>query len=111
MPIQVARVIGEVRRVTQDTNPDAPRNSNQDIRAAANMAVQDIRRVRPDLFLGMFDAVPDLITASSLDIEDMFLSPLVHLTVAYVMMASNEYNVDGAAANFLSLGRAQLGGA
>lgn len=110
MAIAVKRVIAEVRRVMQDTRLDAPRNTDQSIRGAMNMALQDMRRVRPDLFLSGLHTVPDLITQTTVPVEAMFISPLVHLTVAYVMMASNEYNNNGAAANFLTLGRGQLGG-
>jgi hypothetical protein len=110
--IQVARVVGEVRRVLQDLDPDRPRHNDSAIKGAMYLALQDMRRMRPDVFLGIMDAVPDPLSTSvtEVNIDAMFTSPLVHLTTAYLMMTNSEYNQDGSAANFLALARMQLMG-
>jgi hypothetical protein len=109
MTLNVFHVIAEVRRVLQDdANLDDPRNTDDEIRAAMNMALADFRRARPDIFVGQMSTLPDLVTVDTIEIEDMFLTPLVHITTAYVMMQTNEYAQDGTAANLLALARSQL---
>ncbi len=110
--IQVARVLAEVRRILQDSHPDQPRDNDAAVRAAMAMALQDMRRMRPDVFLGMLSAVPDLADQSvtQVDIEAMFITPLVMITASHLLMQNDEYNRDGSSANLLALGRTQLVG-
>lgn len=107
--INLFRVIAEVRRIHQDdADLDNPRNSDADIRGAMYLGLADMRRHRPDAFVGQLVTLPDVSAVDSIPLEEMLITPLVNLTAAYVYIQNSEYVEDGTAAALLSLASAQL---
>lgn len=106
--ILVRDIIVEVRRVLQDESEEAPRNTNGSIRGSIRMALADVRRLRPDAMSASLHNRIDLQEETTLDIEEMFFSPIVHLSAAYVLLQNDELARDGLANNLISFGKQQL---
>jgi hypothetical protein len=111
--ITVARVIGEVRRLLKDQDPDNPRHDDADLRGAMALALFEMRRLRPDAFLSVgLATVSDLADQSvtQFDVESIFLMPMVMMTVGFLQIENDEYAEDGVAGGLLSLARNALVG-
>lgn len=111
MAVQVARVIAEVRRLTQDSGyGQDQRSSDVEIRGAMNLALSDMRRARPDYFLGNLAPLVDVQDAVTISVDDYMFTPICMVTAGYLLMEVDEYSDDGTARNFVALGRQQMGG-
>lgn len=111
MTITVANIVEEVRRLARDRDVgEHQRFSDDDIRGAMRMTISDVRRMRPDAFIGSLTANPDPRVEETLDLEEFFFTPIVYLTLAYVLMENDEHARDSMSNNLVALGRAQLAG-
>jgi len=113
VPVEVPSVILEVRRIMQDKGAGRDqRSSDYEIRGALNLTLADIRRARPDFFIGSLGTsqLPDARDVDTLDIDEYMFTPISLVTAGYMLLEVDEYTDDGTAANILALGRQQIGG-
>lgn len=109
MTLIVSQIIDETRRILSDRGvAEKRRNKDADIRGAMRLAISDMRRVRPDLFVGSLQTLPDMMVVDQVDIEDWLFTPMAFLTTGYVLMQNDQFSQDGTAAGMLSAGKAQL---
>ena len=109
MTLVVSQIIDETRRILADNGvADKQRNTDAAIRSAMRMSLSDFRRLRPDLFIGALDALPDITVVDTLDIEDWLFSAFAFLTTGYVLLQNDQFSQDGTASNLINAGKAQL---
>jgi hypothetical protein len=105
----VSHIIAAVRDVLQDD--DEERYKDDRLIRGLNLAVRDMRRVRPDFFIGRFSEPVWQATA----LTDVYPYPEVTFpsVVKYVSgwaeLADDEYTTDGRAAGLLGAFRTDLG--
>ena len=101
-----------VRGVVQDRDGD--RYTARDLAEAFTMALGEVKRTRPDAFIGARRDASILVTEASLDgefpLDELFISPVVNLTVGYLQLRDEQYVVDGQATGLLARGGALLSG-
>ena len=84
-----ADIIGQARELLQDTT--AVRYSDASLMVYANDAVQLIRKVRPDVFLGQYKTAISLYqTADTFPIGIEFVQAVRDFVVAYANMRESE---------------------
>lgn len=106
----VADMISQVRTLLQDTMVEF-RYSDTDIVNAINQGTLEMRRVRPDLFLGRFDALPVYTTSSTTDliaIDDQYKMALLYYVVSIIQFRDEEETTDSRAAAFMNKFSSQL---
>jgi len=105
-------VITRARRILQDENASNYRYSDQSLVDAANDAVLEVRRTRPDLMLRVSFNPSDVTLADialvSPPVEDMYFQSLVYITVGYQMLRDDEFSKDSRAIAMLNKGLSQL---
>lgn len=97
-----ADYLTEARRLLQDET--APyRYPDVDMLGALNLAVLEARRLRPDLFLSNFSALPNVsTTGSAISIEPMYQSALVYYVVGRMELRDAEDDKDARASNLMN---------
>lgn len=106
--IRTREIINQVRRVMQDTSPNSPRTSDEDIRAAISLALSDVRRMRPDLFYPAPDVYIDAYTAEEIPLEGFILSPLAYITAAHAVTSMDQMAKAGLGENYMNIGKTAL---
>lgn len=101
----VANYITEARALLQDQT--APyRYSDDEIVRALNMAIQDARRVRAELFQAYFDlSLPQYssgATGATVDIDPMYRTSFLFYIVGAMQLRDQEDTTDARASNFLN---------
>lgn len=108
-------VVTEARVLLQDTDSTSYRNSNANLLAIYNRALQALARVRPDACYDLYSAnslnVPELVESSpgsgqtawtdNFGLEMQFFNPLVSYIVGVAEIIDDEYSEDGRAALML----------
>ncbi len=112
----LAAVIKQVRYQMQDEDASNYRYTDERLVDTLNMALLDVWRLRPDLFLAAGwklteYTVANLSDSTMLPIDDIYFSTVVKLIVGYVELENDSVTPDGKAATMLSTARAELQGA
>lgn len=83
------------------------RYSDATLVAALGYAVLEARRIRPDLFIGRFDAIPSYTTTTmntqAVAIDEQYRLPFVHFIVGHVQFSDDEPTQDSRAAGFMQM--------
>jgi hypothetical protein len=112
----MARLINEVftqiRFIAQDERSESYRHSDEKIMAYFNSAVEDVRRIRPDLFLAsavssLWEPIPtfttdDLDNDTEIPIDTMYFSALVDYIAGHLDIEDDEFANDGRAIALLN---------
>jgi hypothetical protein len=100
--------VTSARRVLQDTITPY-RYADADMIEALNIAVLEARRVRPDLFLDNFDALPSYTALSDpVLIEPMYKPAFVYYLIGRMEVRDDEAASDSRAGQFLNKFLGQL---
>jgi hypothetical protein len=118
-PRSVANLLARVRQVLQDEDQENYRYPTSDLVGYYNDAMFETQRLRPDLFIGKWDAIPQVDEASDTDysVVDFALSPIYFLAVVDFVagrteLRDDEFAVDGRAMTLMnSLSQKLMGGA
>lgn len=106
----VGELVLRVRETLQDADSD--RYTDQRIIAALNLGILDMRRQRPDLFIGRYGEPTYQIgtdTAVSFDLPEISIPPLTSYAVGWIEMSDDEYSEDGRAIAMLKKFSEDLG--
>lgn len=104
----VSDYVAAVRVLLQDET--APfRYSDSSIVLALNMAMFDVQRLRPDLFMNL-TAVPSftVVDSTAVSMDEAYRNAVVYLTSGFVQLRDEEATQDARAGAFLAGGRSQL---
>lgn len=102
-----ATQIAGLRQILNDV--DAVRWTDEDLMRYANEAVREIRRVRPDLFLGMYNQnLPTYLLSDDFPVDDLYLKYLDDYIIHRAHMREEEYVDDQRAMAFLATFRGGL---
>jgi hypothetical protein len=105
----VSDLMAAVRDVLQDD--DADRYSDARLLRGLNLGILDLRRVRPDHFIGRYSE-PTWQASALTDVfplPEVVVPSLVKYVSGWVELADDEYTQDGRAAGLLSAFRTDLG--
>ena len=91
-------LVARARETLRDFDKD--RFTDDRIVAALNLGILDIRRSRPDFFIGRYAAPTFQITTliAVFDLPDAIIPPLIQYAVGWIETADDEYSTDGRAA-------------
>lgn len=104
----VSDYLTEARALMQDTVVPY-RYADADLIRALNIGLLECRRIRPDLFIGRMDAVPDYTTTGQTVVFDQqYRSALVYYIVGRAGIRDDEPDADQRASAFLNKFLAQL---
>ena len=96
-----------IREILNDV--DAVRWSDTDLMRYGNECVREIRRIRPDLFLGTYgQAIPTYVLADTFPLDVEYLKYLDDYMIHRAHMREEEYVDDQRAVAFLATFRAGL---
>ena len=112
-------VVDETRRILQDTVDTAPggfRYENEAYITALNFGIIEMRRIRPDIFVGKYDqplpkytiAELDALPATIIALNDQWISPLTAYMAGWIETTDDEFTVDNRAGLFLQRFTTQL---
>jgi hypothetical protein len=109
--MQVADIVANVRDILQDRDDDARRYKDDSLIRGLNMAVLEIRRVRPDYFIGAYhNSVTQYSKLESeIQLPDTCLPSLVKYLAGWAELRDDEYTTDGRAAALLQAFATDLG--
>lgn len=102
---KISDAILQARQLVQDTRTASLRHSDEKLIGYFNSAMSDVRKLRPDLFLGTSSAslwtdIP-FFTVSNLPddfpLDTQYFSPVVDYVAGMVGMEDDEYSNDGRA--------------
>lgn len=96
--------VADARLLLQDS-VDAPyRYSDELLLDGLNTGIYEARRLRPDLFLDRFDALPQFTTVdtTAVDIDAQFRRAFVYFIAAHAHMTDEEETEDSRATNFMT---------
>lgn len=100
--VTVQDFIDQARSMLLD-NGAVKRYSDQQLIDGLNNALLEARRLRPDLFIGAFDAVPQYtVLGSAVAVDQMYRPPLVYYMVGHCQLADDEASEDARASAFMS---------
>jgi hypothetical protein len=98
----VSDYISEARVLLEDTVEDY-RYSDAELRSALNIGLLEARRLRPDLFLGRFSALPSYSSNSdAVVIDDQYRASLLWYVVGHAQLRDDEGGQDQRAASFIA---------
>lgn len=102
----VGQYLDEARRLLQDEYASAYRYPDKDLVEALNIGLMEARRLRPDLFLPLFD-VPFVDTAGTIDktakitLDPMYRPSLIYYVVGRAQLRDDEPTTDQRAGGLL----------
>ena len=102
----IGDIITEVRGILQDRDMSSLRYSDEDLYAAFNSSLDELKRLRPDAFFGsaydpaVIYSVSDAGTV--LPVSPQFFTPMVYFIAGYAELRDDQFTVDGRAAILLS---------
>lgn len=113
MAITPSTILQTARDLLQDTVSGAYRYSDDDLYRAMNMALQNARRVRPDLFLwnGVLSEPPRVNSGNAgtpLSIDSQFEDAFVMYVTGAAELREDQFTNDGRAATLLNQFRSAL---
>lgn len=105
----VSEILAQVRDVLQDE--DGERYTTPSLIRCLNLAVMQLRSLRPDYFVGTYHLQVQRVTNlnEDLPLQDDLLGPLAQYVAGWAEMRDNEFTTDGRAAILLKSFEAQLG--
>lgn len=119
----VADALNDARALLQDTGADnnPVRYSQDDLVAYFNSALIELRRLRPDAFLALYDVVPGEVdipayntgqdlTAEAFPVDLQFFTPVVFFITGMAELRDDEFTVDGRAVTVMQQFEAKLTG-
>jgi hypothetical protein len=108
----ISDCIGRARALLQDTLENAHRYSDADLLAYFNDALYELKRIRPDAWIGQYGEDLTLYASSDLTTEvpfpSTYFAPVVYYIVGMAELRDDEFAVDGRAATLLSTFERQL---
>lgn len=107
--VQVGEFIAAARVLLQDTAAGSYRYSDADITNALHMGLLEMRRLRPDLFIGR--AVNQLnytLTTDVVAIDNQYRTALLYYIVGWTSLRDAEEQTDPRAAALMSVFASQL---
>jgi hypothetical protein len=110
--MRVQDVIDQARDFLQDRDPDpAYRYSDVSLVRLINLSMYEIRRVRPDYFIGAYEVpVPQYsLMLSEIQVPETALPAIVKYIVGMAELRDDEYTTDGRAAALLQAFSVDLG--
>ena len=107
--MQVQALVDTVRDFLQDA--DKTRYSDASLIRALNLAILDVRRLRPDYFIGMYYTETPVYSSvtDQLLVPDQLFPALVKYVTGLAEMRDDEYTADGRASVFLKAFSTDLG--
>jgi hypothetical protein len=112
MSFSLASVLRQVRTIIQDE--DGERYTNQQLIDALNMAIAEMKRIRPDItslhgtVTGYPFSVGDANDRVLLPVDDEYLAPVVGFISGWVELSDDEFTVDSRASQLLQRFQTQL---
>jgi hypothetical protein len=102
-------VIEHARDVLQDLDGD--RYSDVSLIRCLSQGVQEVRRLRPDFFIGRYYEVSDgpISMEEYINLPLFLFSPLMNYVVGMAEMRDDEFTTDSRAVTMLTMFRQQLG--
>jgi hypothetical protein len=109
--MKVGEIIDYVRDILQDRDDAVRRYPDDSLIRNLNLAVLEIRRVRPDYFIGAFGApvVQYSLPATEVQLPETCIPSLVKYVAGMAELRDDEYTTDGRAAALLQAFGADLG--
>lgn len=108
----IGDIIGEARVFIQDTEAATQRNSDEELLEYLNNGIYEIRRLRPDFFVNIFETdVPQYTTAqltTEYPLDGQTTQALAYFIAANEQVKDDEYAVEGRAAGLMALFRQNL---
>jgi hypothetical protein len=105
----VSEVIRQARVLVQDNDAVAYRYSDAEFLDAINMALLEMRRIRPELMRSYFSAgVPTLTSADNIPVDEQYRTAVLYYTCGQVQLRDDENTQDARASQFLQKFTAQL---
>lgn len=112
MPRKISDAITETRIVLQDTVVPY-RYSDSDLIRYLNNSLAEMRRIRPDLFVGRFTMQLPVYDETETDepfpVGDMYFPATVNYMVAMSEMRNDQSTVDNRASIFMQIFASQMG--
>jgi hypothetical protein len=105
----VQQYVTTARALLQDTVVPY-RYSDANLAIGLSLGFLEARRLRPDLFLGRFDNIPNFTTVDStaVDMDEQYRVPLLYYMVGHVQLFDEEDTQDARAAVFLNKFTSQM---
>jgi hypothetical protein len=109
--MQVGEVIDYVRDILQDRDNAVRRYPDDSLIRNLNLAVLEVRRVRPDYFIGAFAAPVTRYSSADTEVQlpETCIPSLVKYVAGMAELRDDEYTTDGRAAALLQAFSADLG--
>lgn len=109
----VGTALEEVRWILQDLSPTQNyRYPDEQLLTYFNRALQEIRRLRPDLYIGRFGTGLPKYTSDDLDLvfpfSMMYYQPVIEYIAGFAELRDDEFTVDGRAGLLLNKFREHL---
>jgi len=106
----VAKYVTSARVLLQDTYAGSYRYSDAELVLALSFAILEARRIRPDLFLDRFDALPAFTVndSTAVVIDEQYRVAFLYYIVGHAQLRDDENTTDARASVFLNKFVAQL---
>ena len=99
----ISELLSQVRYILQDTVATSYRYPDADLLAHFNSAIYELKRLRPDVWLGlygedlpMYSTAYDL-TTTEIPFPSIFFQPVVLFVAGYAELRDDEFTVDNRA--------------
>ncbi len=108
MPKTIQNILTETRFLLQDS-VEPYRNTDVAILDIINSAMYELKRVRPDVWLGSYGAPLPQYTDTAIDLaqevpfDQLFFRPFIYYIVGSIELQDDEFAVDGRAAAMLRM--------
>ncbi len=112
MPLNtVGQYVAQARVLLQDEGA-VKRYTDGQLKDAIGLGLLEARRLRPDMFIGRSNAVPDITSASNdgttLDFDQQYRLGLVYWVTGYMMLREDESGETAKAAQYITTFKQQL---
>jgi len=104
----VDKYVALARTLLQDTYDGPYRYSDAELAIGLSLALQETRRIRPDLFLNKSVQTFTTNDATVVNMDEMYRVPLVYYMCGHVQLRDNEEVQDQRAAAFFGLFHAKM---
>lgn len=110
----VSTVVTNARGILQDTDSDSYRYTQAELVSYLNEAIQELRRLRPDFFVGSFNtslpsyAEADIAAGTEVDVEDFLAPALVNYVAGRAQLRDDEFVSDGRAVALINRWTSQI---
>lgn len=111
-------LVAEIRDLMQDSRESSYRYTNERLLRQINTTFREVKRLRPDAFIGCCDGDTDMPTYEEADLEEdpplefpideIFFQSVVFHVVAVVQLSDDEFANDGRAVTLMTAFRQQM---